>query len=476
MAAFTLAAIACSPVTASAAAAPHAPRQLVIAGGTQRPTETQCYSSNCAPSAGYIVDSEEIKIDGGRDVPLPGLSPMHRIDVKWTIKNTTRCVNLGTDPCPSTGLRYPGLACVNAKGKPQIVCGSPGWDWSGLSDDRGLECPSFKTDNVALKPGQSVTICTSSLLFPQEVASVLSYSLGYDPPTVLDTSHITVYWSVTDPWNPRTAKSVPIKYKHWKCTREQEKKWSGDDPPACTSTGAFRRVYSGRGYFGAAATVTLPVTESDLAEKIPNEHQLKKQVGYIYLEGWAKPGATNYEFGLEYNEDANNYTLYSHGPGKWWNPAGADKGIRFTAGDKMRLSMYAYPPGSAANSQWPQGQGCDNHDACLVVRAQDLTTRKVIVQGFNAPGWSGNRLIFARMTSIAQEAVGHQPGDIFNDGAIFGPVHWSDAELARLSGGKVHAAPWAGGRQQDWPDDPTRVIVYNRDGQLSETDILDLHP
>jgi hypothetical protein len=463
--------VAFSPAAATASSSASTPLRIQIAPGQQTPTETRYLSSNYDPAKGYIIDRQAVTLEAGYDLPEPGLLS-HRIDLKWKIKNTIKCVDLGSDVCPDATLRYAGLECVDSKGRPDIVCGGPGWDWTGLSDDKPLRCPSYKSTLVALKPGQSFTICTSSQLFDQEAASGASYSLGYDVPYVKDFSHITVHWTLADPWDALKGKPAPIGHRHWTCAHPD--RWSENTPPGCTDTGAFRRVFSGPGIFGATAIAQLPATESDVSPEVPGE--LKNQAGYIYLEGWAGPGSTNVEFGFQYNQETNNYTLYSRGPGFYWNPGGADKGIRFKAGDRVRLTMSAYPIGHLRDPHWPAVAGCADKKACLVVRMEDLTTGTVIEHAFEVAGWHGNRQIFARMTSIAQGATPPLLGNIFDDGAIFGPIRWTRAQLSEMSASGVQASDWAGGGDQDWPDDSSRVIVANRSGQASETDILDLHP
>ena len=450
---------------------------IAIDSGPQSPVEIRYLDSSFNPAKGYIVDSESVTLDGAYDVSkLSEPGPYHDIDLEWTVKNTTKCYNLGSDPCPSSGLRYPGLDCVNAKGVPQLVCGSPGWAWSGLPEAPALKCPVYKSPYVSLAPGQSVTICTSSDLFPQESASAASYSLGYDLPYVKDTSHITVDWALADPWNDSRGKPAPVSYKPWPCTKDDRQKGPKDVPPVCTDTGAFRRVYSRPGYFGATAIVSLPKTPSDVALHVADQGDIRKQAAYVYLEGWVGGDAksTNYEFGFQYNEGTNDYTLYSHGPGYYWNPTGHDKGFRFRAGHRVRISMYAYPRGHA-DSRWPAVPGCKNDQRCLVVRAQDLSSGKIIEQAFDAAGWVGNSLIFARMTTIAQDANPSRQTDIFNDGAIFGPIRWSEARLGKLVPGGVHASDWSSGGEQSFPDDSSRVIVTNQTGETAETDTLDLH-
>jgi len=67
-------------------------------------------------------------------------------------------------------------------------------------------------------------------------------------------------------------------------------------------------------------------------------------------------------------------------------------------------------------------------------------------------------------------------GNYFDDGALFGPVTWSHAVLAKLTPSDIKTAPpWASGSTQSWPDD-SRIHVAGRSGQAGEQDTIDLEP
>jgi hypothetical protein len=69
------------------------------------------------------------------------------------------------------------------------------------------------------------------------------------------------------------------------------------------------------------------------------------------------------------------------------------------------------------------------------------------------------------------------PGDIFDDGADFGPITWSSPQLTRAAG--TQPITWAeAGHTQSWPDDSTRVIITHRakPAGASEADEIYLHP
>lgn len=469
------------PLSATAVSASSAdtPIPLVISGGMQTVSEKVCFSQSCTPASGYYIDSQSITLDKGYDVPeLLSLNPEHIIDLKWTIKDTTSCQNLGTDPCPTSGLRYPGLDCVTSDGQPTDVCGGPGWEYGPLSWNRALDCPTVTDQFVSLKPGQSITICTSSDLFPQESASMASYLLGYDAGTIAPGAKFTAHWPISDPWNPGTGEPAPFKYKSTSCP-SRDAKWTGHTPPTCADSGPFRRVYSRPGYSGAVVTVALPSVQSDVPPTLPvlpgsKEKQGKAQAGYAYLEAWDSKGGS-YEFGLQYNEAANNYSIYSRGTnsaGKYYCTYDA----LVSAGRNIKLSVYAYPHGHSGTPQCGQVSPCKNGKPCLVEEETDLSTRKAFEVAFSEPDWNGNTLTFARVTSIAQNTDAADPGNIFNDGAIFGPIKWSAAELATVTDNVNHTKPWTKGGEQSWPDDPTRIIVLKPSGLTGETDVIYLRP
>jgi hypothetical protein len=307
---------------------------------------------------------------------------------------------------------------------------------------------------------------------------VASYFLGYVAGLYAkDRSHDTVSWQLTDPWNPRTGNPAPVRYRHWPCADES---WSGDVPPPCTATGAFRRVYSTRGHFGATAVVKLPAQQSDVPLTMPGDRpELASQAGYAYLEAWTGTGGSraSYEFGLVYHEDSNNFSLYSRGSGEagsyyWTN------GIFFKAGDRVRLALYGYPSGHTGGTEWPAPAACTGGKLCLIGLAQDLTSHRTSVEGFKGFGWRGDKAILARMTTIAQTMRPPHAGNVFDDGAIFGLITWSEAKLAGISAKGITPSAWSG-HAQSWPNDRTRVIVTNpsgRSGLTGEMDALYLHP
>lgn len=484
MAALCVAAVTLAAPPVAAAVAHPATRSLTAATPAKvPPAGTETATETYADGTGKVAESEQITLDSGYDVPqLNALDPEHRLDLKWTITVSFQCVNLGTDPCPTqAALGTPNLTCVDGNGKPDSVCGGPGWDFGGTPDDKALGCKSYPTEFVALPSGVPVSICTSSTLSPWESGSIASYSLGIAPGT-LDTADSTVTFPLTDPWDAQTEKPAPVKYRSWPCSAKGAG-WAGRVPPACISnpedSGAFRRVYSDPGFFGATAVVRLPKAQSDVPLHPYGLPGLQKQASDIYFSVWSGTGdkAAQWEFGLEYEQQANDYAVYARGPGigTWWNPTGADKGIRLDAGDTVRLTVSANPAGYKVGPGWPTVTGCAKGKDCLVYQIQDTRLGKARDYVFSTQGIKGNKLTFARMTTIAQTMAPKHEGNVFNDGADFGPVAWSAARLAKITRSGVTAEDWVGGTQ-NWPDDPTRVLVTGREGLTAETDTLYLIP
>lgn len=317
--------------------------------------------------------------------------------------------------------------------------------------------------NVA--PGKNYTGCVVYLVNTGVTVTGAKASIGFTDPSA------NGQWRIVD-----------REYEPQPCDRAN--RWSGPHdtiPPACDPSGAYRRVYSTPGYFGAVATITLPAAPSNVPLTLPSLPSMRKQAGYAYLEAFVNPGPDNtaYEFGLMYHQDDNNYSLYARGP--HFGPGPKDTiwthGILINAGDTVTLSISPYPATDPnSNIPWPVGT-CQSKNACMVAVAFDHSTHRTYTEGFRAAGWSASgSKVFARMTSIAQDMTPGSPGAIFNDGADFGPITWSSAQLTHLAGNSIKPTAWADdGHTQSWPDDDSRVIVTHPSG-ANEADEIYFHP
>jgi hypothetical protein len=97
---------------ATSATAATWPAALMITGSPQTVSETVRLSSTT-----YIIDSQQVTLDGGYDVPLG--NGWHDIDMLWTITSKIDCRHAGTDICAAGVLRYPGIDCVLPTGMPR---------------------------------------------------------------------------------------------------------------------------------------------------------------------------------------------------------------------------------------------------------------------------------------------------------------------------------------------------------------------
>lgn len=262
--------------------------------------------------------------------------------------------------------------------------------------------------------------------------------------------------------------------------------WTGNAPPPCSPPGAlgpFRRVYSNPGYNGEEVQSMLPKNNPGLPSGST------AITGYAYLEGWPGAGTSNSEFGLQFSPKYNWYLPYIHGSGpnapflaaespfkNYAFPAGDPILLRISAGPALAIS--GFPPTALANGV-PYPATCTIKQ-CIFGEAIDLSREcnpsvTLCSAGLaeNATGWNlTDCCIFARVTSIAEE---NDPD--FNDQSIFSMV-WQSAELLTLTSGsptgeKWSYAPWSGGGSQDWPNDPSKIIVTGKTA-TGEADKIDL--
>jgi hypothetical protein len=70
------------------------------------------------------------------------------------------------------------------------------------------------------------------------------------------------------------------------------------------------------------------------------------------------------------------------------------------------------------------------------------------------------------MTTIGQDV------NNFTDGSEFSSIDWSDGMLCC---GNNEGYPWSGGGFQCYPNDNTKIIVTNQNGEVAKDDTIDLH-
>lgn len=222
--------------------------------------------------------------------------------------------------------------------------------------------------------------------------------------------------------------------------------WSGNTPPSCTNTGAFRRLFSNPGNYWLIANVTFPAFNPYMPT---GPSPLDGDTGYVYLEGWPGAGTNDSEGGFVYSAVNNWYSMYLAAPGHgaWYSSK------TLSAGSTVSMQLYAFTgcSGPCVNvAAWTAASWNDGHT-------------------LSSTGWSGNCCIFATMTTIAQSPV-----NVFHDGAQYGPFDWSGEVLCDLNSAFACTYPTFLAGSQRWPNDLTKVITF---GSVlgGETQKINLH-
>jgi hypothetical protein len=256
----------------------------------------------------------------------------------------------------------------------------------------------------------------------------------------------------------------------------------GSIPPPCTNTGEFRRVFSAPGYSYALAHVTLPAAIPGMPG---GKYPVDGDIGYVYMEGWLQsaPNAGNSEFGFQYSATNKWYAPYfrTNSPHAFGLAAySTDNYVRYTAGQTVTLALAGYKIGTASYLH-VSVLGKTVGSCPVVGGTASLTTNNCLAHGhFLDNGWSeSNCCIFARMTTIAQTRA----DDPFYDGATFGPITWSNAELARTVPAPApgstllpitgNQAAWTSAGNQSYPSGQSKVVVQNASA-TGETDTINL--
>lgn len=262
--------------------------------------------------------------------------------------------------------------------------------------------------------------------------------------------------------------------------------FNGYVPPPCTSTGPFRRVYSGPGYSYALATLILPATITTMPTAppwsgtgptptpVPNG-----DTGFVYFEGWVTKNTSggNSEFGFQYSALHNWYSAYF----KTYSPQAQlyVQTNHWTPATPVTLAMGGY---TIANQNYlhvallgTTKEVCKNSPYTSPVSPNLCLAH---AHSLNA-GWTPSGCcIMARMTSIGQVLPNK-----FYDGVAFGPIMWSKAELAASvptpNPGSTTLPfntkdpAWSGGGSQNWPPYLNKIVVTDATN-TGETDTLNL--
>ena len=220
--------------------------------------------------------------------------------------------------------------------------------------------------------------------------------------------------------------------------------WSGYIPPSSDSSGPFRRAYS----YPSLAYLNFYDVYTPLSANL-----LSGDDGYIYVEGWQGPNASNVEGGIFLNLGQRNYSMYIHGPGGYYGGT-----TRFPPGDDMGIIL------ETGASGWPCSVSCAN------AYVADFTRGTSDWGSISAAGWTGNCCIFAHMTTIAQTG-----GNNFRDGSLFGPVNIVDSFQGTEVQGVHHPVPFVPAGFQSWPNNSSCVSVRYKN-QDAESDTINLNP
>jgi hypothetical protein len=243
--------------------------------------------------------------------------------------------------------------------------------------------------------------------------------------------------------------------------------WSGNTPPSCGNSGAFRRVYSGTGA-GYVDDQWLPPYGSPT-------WPASSTVGHLYVEGWPSAGSANTEAGFVYSRANHRYLPYFKGPGghHWVS----NNVILLKAGQWMAASLQAKPcalsSGPCAQASFggqcdsvvstiqgqPPAYNCANDPDC-----NPNTNECYFGDEFSDSGWGSSCCITATMATLAQKTQN------FTVGNDFGPIQAEGfaGACASCTSNYLKGA-------ESWPNDPTRVIITNQGATGSETVELKLH-
>lgn len=216
-------------------------------------------------------------------------------------------------------------------------------------------------------------------------------------------------------------------------------------PPPCDPSGPFHRMYSLSGFYGGVSTITT----TDPLGSFGN--------GFAFMEGFLS-NQNNYEGGLQQGLP-NVFQVYA--------AYGASRGncgrcIHFDGTRSIRLFVFSFQPGGPNAIVFALATGFASECGCNTIDGAAVT---LPASQYVASSW-------ARMTSLAQVF-----GLSFTDGEHFGPVAWTNNKLCSFVGVADCRPDWNFGGINNWPDDPTRIIIPNYPGDAGDEFItLDMHP
>ena len=236
--------------------------------------------------------------------------------------------------------------------------------------------------------------------------------------------------------------------------------WSGNVPPPCDNSGASRRVYSGPNLTAGYGYVGPLPREPGMVQNY------KKDTGCLYVEGWPNSNrGNNAEIGIFYEAVSKDYAAYYSIPGFGDQPTGT----KFPIGSTVQIVL-----GSSTDC----GDGVQ--PPCLAVVIAGLGSDVEWVHWFHEAGWTLQCCVFARMTTIAQPTP--PPPNDFSDGSEFRTLPWTNGHLFDCPDGSGSCSwhNWGAGQTgpggfQCYPNNTSGIIVTGRNGEVGETDTIDLN-
>jgi hypothetical protein len=237
---------------------------------------------------------------------------------------------------------------------------------------------------------------------------------------------------------------------------------TGMAPPACDSTGAFRRAYSTNRALGEGdATVYVPSQTG-----MPSPPGYDDDTGYIYIELWPTNNLSDpSEGGLVYDAGYDRLNLYT-----------SDSVDGFLIG-KVNFQTNTYVGfDSYVGVEWNAGEDMKWTCTGIETEAGD-STHTLYDSHATTPCPAGfelslpNSVWVARMTTI-----GEKHGNHFEDGSDFKGIQWIGAGDEYYDDVLGDLAPWDQFNGfQKWPNDSTKIIVNYVD-QQDETVEINFHP
>jgi hypothetical protein len=229
-------------------------------------------------------------------------------------------------------------------------------------------------------------------------------------------------------------------------------------PPACTTTGAFRRFYSQPG-----ASFMEGTWDVSPSTNLPTPPPAKVAgAGYVYTEGWPTSNlSAPSEAGFAYVAQKKWFYAYLKTPGgAMYNKK------RWASSTSQQLDIQLY--GSAS------GQVSAVFTGTCFTPAPNGNTACTSAMNTPDPGWNATGCcVVASMVTIAEPP----PGGIFNNGFIWGPADQVDCSSMQPPAVPGNCSvPGLMDAGQRYPNNTSKIIVKEPVFPGTESDTINLHP